>query len=268
MCSIFGLGFLKGHTLNDEHPVREFVRELFLNSMSCGRDASGISFISSAEMVVLKNNVKAEILVETEEYKKAEEEYLALTGPPKVGSKIAKAPPKSIIGHCRFKTKGTEKNNINNHPIVRDNVIGVHNGIIANDDTLFRMFGPKLRRNGQVDSEIIFAIIEHLVENSLASVHEAIKGASRTLIGSFACALAIKQFPYSVWLFKKGCPVDILQYKDAGLVVWSTRRMFIDRAVEKSGLSEFIGEAEEIEFGNETGIGIDLHRNVMHKFQI
>ena len=67
----------------------------------------------------------------------------------------------SIVGHCRQKTKGTERNNANNHPIVRDLIVGVHNGMIHNDDITFNNYKDAIKRNGEVDSEIIFALIEY-----------------------------------------------------------------------------------------------------------
>ena len=42
-----------------------------------------------------------------------------------------------IFGHSRLVTNGTQLNSDNNQPVVKDNIIGIHNGIIVNSDSLW-----------------------------------------------------------------------------------------------------------------------------------
>lgn len=67
---------------------------------------------------------------------------------------------RAFIVHTRAMTQGAASNPLNNHPIVYNNVVGIHNGWITNDDDIFRDF--QLPRHGQVDSEAIFAAIASL----------------------------------------------------------------------------------------------------------
>lgn len=67
---------------------------------------------------------------------------------------------RAFIVHTRAMTQGAASNPLNNHPIVYNNVVGIHNGWITNDDDIFRDFD--LPRHGQVDSEAIFAAIANL----------------------------------------------------------------------------------------------------------
>ena len=55
-----------------------------------------------------------------------------------------------LLGHTRWRTRGDEWINRNNHPVRAGDVIGTHNGTIYNADYLFRRF--KLPRFAQVDS--------------------------------------------------------------------------------------------------------------------
>lgn len=64
----------------------------------------------------------------------------------------------NIILHTRFATQGTTARRGNNHPIASGDVVGVHNGIVRNDDDLFRLTGAK--RHAEVDSEAIMALID------------------------------------------------------------------------------------------------------------
>jgi len=61
-----------------------------------------------------------------------------------------------LLGHTRWRIRGDERVNRNNHPIWAGDVIGTHNGTIYNADYLFRRF--KLPRFAQVDSELLFRL--------------------------------------------------------------------------------------------------------------
>lgn len=66
-----------------------------------------------------------------------------------------------LLVHVRDHTKGHPSLAANNHPIRHGAVVGVHNGVIDNDDTLFARHGLDRAEPGMtVDSEIIFALAE------------------------------------------------------------------------------------------------------------
>ena len=67
------------------------------------------------------------------------------------------ADAKTVILHTRFATKGDPTIDGNNHPIVLPGIVGVHNGVITNDDEVFEMLG--VERQAQVDSEAAFALL-------------------------------------------------------------------------------------------------------------
>src|SRR3989441_5729750 len=66
-----------------------------------------------------------------------------------------------LLAHVRDYTKGHPSLVANNHPIRHGAVVGVHNGIIQNDDELFARHQIERAEAGMtVDSEIIFALAE------------------------------------------------------------------------------------------------------------
>jgi len=66
-----------------------------------------------------------------------------------------------LLVHVRDYTKGHPSLSANNHPIRHGAVVGIHNGIIVNDDQLFDEHKiPRAEAGMTVDSEIIFAIAE------------------------------------------------------------------------------------------------------------
>jgi len=64
--------------------------------------------------------------------------------------------------HVRDYTKGHPDIVANNHPIRHGAVVGIHNGIIENDDALLAQYGIEREEpDMSVDSEAIFALVEH-----------------------------------------------------------------------------------------------------------
>jgi glucosamine 6-phosphate synthetase-like amidotransferase/phosphosugar isomerase protein len=64
-----------------------------------------------------------------------------------------------LLVHVRDYTKGHPSLAANNHPIRHGDVVGIHNGIICNDDELFEQHRIRRAEPGMtVDSEIIFAL--------------------------------------------------------------------------------------------------------------
>ena len=64
--------------------------------------------------------------------------------------------------HVRDYTKGHPRIDANNHPIRHGAVVGIHNGIIVNDEEIFARYGfERAEPEMTVDSEAIFALAEH-----------------------------------------------------------------------------------------------------------
>jgi len=99
---------------------------------------------------------------------------------------------RQALVHVRDYTKGHPSLEANNHPIRHGSVIGIHNGIIRNDEEIFAEYGferaaPKMT----VDSEAIFALME--LERSSARALDK-------LYGSMASAWMDEREPEVVYL--------------------------------------------------------------------
>ena len=78
-----------------------------------------------------------------------------------------------LLVHVRDFTKGHPSLAANNHPIRHGAVVGVHNGIIANDDLLFDEHGiARAEPDMTVDSEIIFALAEQFRGRTAQALQE------------------------------------------------------------------------------------------------
>ena len=94
--------------------------------------------------------------------------------------------------HVRDYTKGHPSLAANNHPVRHGSVVGIHNGIIRNDDALFAEHGfRRAEEEMTVDSEVIFALAER--EWSRAKALEQ-------LYGSMAAAWFDERIPEVLFL--------------------------------------------------------------------
>jgi len=97
-----------------------------------------------------------------------------------------------VLVHVRDYTKGHPRIEANNHPIRHGAVVGVHNGIIFNDDDLMGQHGfERAEPLMTVDSEAIFALAES-AEGSASALEQ--------LRGSMATAWIDERRPGTVFL--------------------------------------------------------------------
>jgi glutamine phosphoribosylpyrophosphate amidotransferase len=84
-----------------------------------------------------------------------------------------------LLVHVRDYTKGHPSISANNHPVRHGPVVGIHNGIITNDDELLAPHScARAEPRMTVDSEAIFALAAHSRNDSNAL--EVLRGAMAT----------------------------------------------------------------------------------------
>src|SRR5205085_10886998 len=98
------------------------------------------------------------------------------------------ADTRQALLHVRDYTKGHPSIEANNHPIRHGAVVGIHNGIIVNDDDLFAEHGIQRQEPEMtVDSEIIFALAERSRGRTAKTLEQ--------LVGALATAWLDEQRP-------------------------------------------------------------------------
>jgi glutamine---fructose-6-phosphate transaminase (isomerizing) len=96
-----------------------------------------------------------------------------------------------LLVHVRDYTKGHPSISANNHPVRHGPVVGIHNGIIVNDDELLAEFDcARAEPRMTVDSEAIFALAAHSRNESAAF---------EALLGSMAAAWLDEREPGTVF---------------------------------------------------------------------
>ena len=136
MCGIAGYSLGNGSRVN-----RTLAAQALLAGIAeRGADATGYAHRSGATVSVHKQQTGASALLDCVEL------------PPATGETLV---------HVRDYTKGHPAILANNHPIRHGHVVGIHNGIIANDDEVLARHGIERHEPEMtVDSEAIFALVD------------------------------------------------------------------------------------------------------------
>jgi glucosamine 6-phosphate synthetase-like amidotransferase/phosphosugar isomerase protein len=157
MCGIAGFSLLSGSRLE-----RTLAAQALLAGIAeRGADAVGYAYRSAADgyPTVVKQRTPASMLIE----------------------RISVAPAAcQLLVHVRDYTKGHPSIPANNHPVRHGPVIGIHNGIIVNDDELLAGHDcARAEPRMTVDSEAIFALAAHSWSDAAAleSLHGSMAAA-------------------------------------------------------------------------------------------
>jgi len=237
--------------------IRKATTALLKSSKSRGSDASGLCVLTDTYAHLFKDNVPSTELVQTNKYSDLLCEI-------KHGEKL-----RSVIGHTRARTKGSEYFNVNNHPISTGGVIGVHNGIIGNDDYLFNQFNDKIERKGQVDSEIIFSLINHYMSSGI-SIVESVKSTHSSIMGSYACAFVNVEEPRYTTIFtnaKSYSNVVVYIYDSLSLIVFASSEYILKASLDGNNGLDPSFATTKLNLISE-GIRIDTETGKIHKFDL
>jgi glucosamine 6-phosphate synthetase-like amidotransferase/phosphosugar isomerase protein len=165
---------IAGYSLNPESPVERTLaaQALLAGIAERGADAVGFAYRAadgSVEVTKLRGGASA---------------LLDGIAVPKDSSQV--------LVHVRDYTKGHPDVEVNNHPIRHGAVVGVHNGVIENDDELLARYEiERASPEMTVDSEAIFALVERRNHNPRAL---------RELRGTMAAGWLDERRPRSLFL--------------------------------------------------------------------
>jgi len=252
MCAIWGIGVLNRSRVG-LYPtlLGDLVRNLADAGKARGNRSTGIAVVHKGKTSILKGPVSVEKFLEHEKFKAFRRRFL-------IGPDFAKVT--CILGHNRVPTKGTPENNNNNHPIVTGNVVGVHNGVIRNDDAVFKKF-PNIKRVGEVDSEAIFAALRATRDTR---GQFDMRAAAKELSGTFAAGFVDKRLAYQLNLFRNISPLAVRVFPKVGIVVFASTDAMLSEAADDLK----IGYSKDINIAAYSGAVINLLTNKIYKVNI
>ena len=155
MCGIFGI--ISKTKINKDN-----LNYLVNHSRQRGRDSSGLIYLKRKSYHVYRADYDVKKLLD----------------------KIKPYKSKIVLGHSRLVTNGQQ----DNQPVIRDNICAIHNGIIVNENEVWKKID--VARKYKIDSELIVAIAEQSLKNN--EIIEEIPSKVLDLCrGVVACALML-----------------------------------------------------------------------------
>lgn len=224
MCGINGMVFMNNVERSEAtwDAIRFIFDEALVETEDRGHHATGLTIQQrdGVDYGFYKSDLSASVMVT---YDEKYEEVTRGIGP---GTS-------SIIAHTRYYTKGKPENMLNNHPFDVGNIVGVHNGTVANDDYLFTKYKDSFARAGEVDSEIIYQLIHHYNKDSVteAGLRKALE--DTYLRGMFALAFMHKDQMNLVHIVKQERPMDFVFWEEAGVLLFNSDKKYIHAAFDK-----------------------------------
>lgn len=206
--------FPKERTNEELAYIRVLATNIAVENQSRGRDSTGFATFGQRGIGLFKHPLPATKLTDTKAYV----DFMKKS----VGKNT-----KSILIHTRAGTKGSEKNNLNNHPIESARYIGVHNGIIYNDDELFNEM--KLFRAAQVDSEVIFRLLDTIGEKPEIN---GMKWVAEKLCGAFTTAFVAKKERDKLHLIRNDNPVTLVYIEQLNIIAFASQKQYLIDAIK------------------------------------
>ena len=226
MCAIFG--FMDYGKKVPAGILKRLLRALSVAAESRGTDATGISYVNNGSIVT---------------FKKAKPAHKVKLNFPKDTT--------AVIGHTRFTTQGSEKDNYNNHPFegtTTDHTFALaHNGVLYNDKEL-RKEKALPETNIETDSYIAVQLIEK--ENAVDSI--SIKSMAETVTGSFV--FTILRDDNTLFLVKGDNPITLIHFPEYGLYVYASTTAILNAAMKAV---KFSGICNEVKVNDGDIIRID-----------
>ena len=205
MCAVFGYLDYKGKVSNAI--LKKLIQNLSIAAEVRGTDATGISYVNHGKVVT---------------FKKAKPAHKVKLYFPKN--------TRTVIGHTRMTTQGSEKYNYNNHPFEghcgTETFSLAHNGVLYNDaEWKAKYHLPKTPI--ETDSYVAVQLLEQ--EKQLHT--ESIKKMAELVNGSFV--FTILRNDNTLFLVKGNNPLTLYHFPKIGIYVYASTKSILDNALQK-----------------------------------
>jgi asparagine synthetase B (glutamine-hydrolysing) len=132
------------------------------------------------------------------------------------------------MGHSRLVTNGSQLNDENNQPVVKDGVIGVHNGIIVNESELWSRY-QDIRRTYEIDTEVMLALIrKHL--RDCGDISTAVSKTVKEIFGTVAAAFIMDDIDLLVVATNNGSLYVLTD--ETGLFAFASEEYFLKQLAQ------------------------------------
>ena len=249
MCGIFGVISSENSNYSISF-LRKSLTNLASLSESRGKDSSGLCVLNQNSLNVIKGPIQARNLLKRNKVK----EILKHT--------FSKNKAQLAFGHARLVTNGSQLHDTNNQPVIKEDIVCVHNGIIVNHEELWRN-NPKLKRHYEIDTEILPSLIRKELSNE-KSVDCAVVSAMNEIVGTASIALTFCDLNKFVLATNNGSLYIVHNNKD--IIYFASEKAILLKLINKMSLQEKIGNFELFQLESNSIFSVDLQNFALNKY--
>lgn len=262
MCGIFGVIAKKDSNYSYKF-TNNILEQIALLSESRGKDSSGIVFREEVneKFSVLKGAIPVSDLIKSNMFKQRlnGHNHKRKTQNPKLNSSYA------AIGHARLVTNGTQLDDVNNQPVIKDGIVGVHNGIIVNVDELWKE-NSDISRKYDIDTEVMLSLIRKYINQGYAT-KSAISKTINKIFGTVATAIFFDDINEIALATNNGSLYILTNSKD--ILIFASERHFLRKLFKKNyKLLNLLPGYSLFQVASNTGYIIKLDDFSIEKFNI
>ena len=251
MCGIFGLVEHSASSVSAKER-RSVIRDLFIYSQARGTEAAGIAIAQNSSIKVFREAVSAADFVKDSRFK----DLIAILDAKQASESFA------VIGHSRLVTNGSQRNDLNNQPVITSGVVGVHNGIVVNDENLWTKYGTDDKLS-DVDSEVIFYLIRKNLFGSKA-LTKSVKDTFKDLEGATSIAGLFTDFDQLLLATNNGS-LYYCTLEDQNLTVFASERAILNQVVQDNFGN--IEEGKIVHLRANTGVLVNFDGSAVSSFK-
>lgn len=247
MCGIFGV-ITKPESDYSNKFLKKSLTTLAKLSQSRGKDSSGLCSLNNFDnsFHIVKGPIPADELLTRTKVKKDISRVL---------SKNNNSNLKLIFGHARLVTNGTQLDDINNQPVIKDDIICIHNGIVVNVDDLWNNH-KKINREYEIDTEVIPALVRKEL-NKGKTVTSSVVDSFKKIIGTASIAMTFSDINKFVLATNNGS-LYIL-HNDKDIIYFASERAMLNSLAKKLCLKNMIGSFQLFQLKANNIFTIDLN---------
>ena len=153
-------------------------------------------------------------------------------------------------------TNGSQLNSHNNQPVIKGDVVAVHNGIIVNGDELWEKY-KNLEKEYDIDTEILLATINHKIKLNKDPLSKIVSDSVMEAYGTIATAIYLKEFNKFVLTSNNGSLYTII--KENELIYFASEFTILEKIAKRIGIQKYINNHRIEPISPNTGIIIDLN---------
>lgn len=245
MCGIFGV-ITKANSCYSNKFLKKSLKTLAKLSETRGKDSSGLCSLNhqNNSFDIIKGPIPANQLLKRDKVKATLDSIFSKENDNKL---------KFTFGHARLVTNGTQLEDANNQPVIKDDIICIHNGIVVNVDELWEKH-PSLVRENEIDTEVLPALIRMELNNG-SSIESSVKNTINKVFGTVSIATTFADLEKFVLATNNGS-LYVIHNKD--IIYFASERAMLNGLIKKMSLEETIGEFEFFQLKAKSMLVLDL----------